>query len=330
MAVGKVFLIGAGPGDPGLITVRGVEALGEAEVVLYDALAHVALLEHASPTAELRNVGKRYGEDSFSQTAINAELVALGRAGKIVARLKGGDPLLFARGAEEIETLAEAKIPFEIIPGNHLSDWRLGLRWRVAHPPRSVLERRLHHRDRKPRKRADSSRLVQARDRNADVVRHHGDEAARPRSPRRSWPTVATGRLRPWSCSGARGPSQRVVEGTVGDIAARAAEAQVANPSVVIIGEVARLRDRMRWFDAGPFSANEFSSRVPSTGAETAPAMRERGAEPVVVPVIEIVPPPDVRAVRAPPGRLRHLRCRRIDQRERRGSHVRRARGSRS
>src|SRR6476660_495696 len=105
---GKVFLIGAGPGDPGLITVRGQRALALADVVLYDALVHPALLEYARPGAELRSVGKRYGEESFSQDAINRELVTLAQAGRVVARLKGGDPLLFARGAEEAETLARA------------------------------------------------------------------------------------------------------------------------------------------------------------------------------------------------------------------------------
>ncbi|MEI9953918.1 MAG: uroporphyrinogen-III C-methyltransferase [Pseudomonadota bacterium] len=116
MAPGKVYLIGAGPGDPGLITVRGLELLSCADAVLYDALAHPALLD-ACPNAEKRNVGKRYGQDSAVQVAINAELVALARAGKRVVRLKGGDPLLFARGAEELQALREAGIAFEIVPG---------------------------------------------------------------------------------------------------------------------------------------------------------------------------------------------------------------------
>src|SRR5258706_16421014 len=92
--VSKVYLIGAGPGDPGLITLRGVRALEVADVILYDALAHPALLVHARPGAELRNVGKRYGDSTFSQELINAELVTLAKQGRIVARLKGGDPLL--------------------------------------------------------------------------------------------------------------------------------------------------------------------------------------------------------------------------------------------
>src|SRR5262245_40917730 len=111
-----VWLVGAGPGDPGLITVRGQEVLAAADVVLTDALAHPALLD-ACPRAEIRYVGKRYGESSAVQDAINEELVRLARAGRRVVRLKGGDPLLFARGGEEAQALAAAGIPFEIVPG---------------------------------------------------------------------------------------------------------------------------------------------------------------------------------------------------------------------
>src|ERR1051325_5194642 len=106
--VGKVWLVGAGPGDPSLITVRGLEALGEADVVLYDALSHPALLDACRADAELRNVGKRGGRRSPSQAWITEQLVELARASKCVVRLKGGDPMLFARGAEEAEDLAAA------------------------------------------------------------------------------------------------------------------------------------------------------------------------------------------------------------------------------
>src|SRR4051812_29382704 len=99
-ASGKIWLVGAGAGEPGLITVRGQALLARADVVLYDALAHPALLEHC-PQAEQRNVGKRYGEDSAAQDAIIRQMVDLARQGKRVVRLKGGDPLMFARGAEE-------------------------------------------------------------------------------------------------------------------------------------------------------------------------------------------------------------------------------------
>lgn len=116
MTSGKAWLVGAGPGDPGLITVRGLEALGHADVVLYDALAHPSLLE-ACPNAEKVNVGKRYGVESPSQDSINQQIIEHARAGKRVVRLKGGDPFLFARGSEEATALARAGVPFEVVPG---------------------------------------------------------------------------------------------------------------------------------------------------------------------------------------------------------------------
>ena len=114
---GRVWLVGAGPGDPGLITVRGRELLASADVVLYDALSHPALLDYCSRQAELRDVGKRGGSKNPSQDWITSQLIELARAGQNVVRLKGGDPLLFARGAEEALALAAAGIEFEIVPG---------------------------------------------------------------------------------------------------------------------------------------------------------------------------------------------------------------------
>ena len=114
---GKVYLIGAGPGDPGLITLRGVECLRRADVVVYDRLVAPALLDYAPAQAERIYVGKASGEHTLSQNEINALLVEQARAGKIVARLKGGDPFVFGRGGEEALALAEAGIAFEIVPG---------------------------------------------------------------------------------------------------------------------------------------------------------------------------------------------------------------------
>src|SRR5687767_11089055 len=114
---GHVYLVGAGPGDPGLLTLAAADALSKADVVLYDALASPATLRHAPSTAELRYVGKRAGAHALSQQEIEAELVALGREGKRVVRLKGGDPFVFGRGGEEALALRRAGIPFTVIPG---------------------------------------------------------------------------------------------------------------------------------------------------------------------------------------------------------------------
>jgi len=111
-----VFLVGAGPGDPGLLTQRGAALLGVADVVLYDSLAEVSLLELAPPGAELVFVGKRPGAP-MPQEEINDLLISHGRAGRRVVRLKGGDPFVFGRGGEEAQALAEAGVPFEIVPG---------------------------------------------------------------------------------------------------------------------------------------------------------------------------------------------------------------------
>lgn len=114
---GWVWLAGAGPGDPGLITVLGLHAIEHADVILYDALVNEALLKLARPNAELIYAGKRGGKKSCKQSDISRTLVSLARKGKRVLRLKGGDPFVFGRGAEEALTLARAAVPFRIVPG---------------------------------------------------------------------------------------------------------------------------------------------------------------------------------------------------------------------
>ncbi|MEZ4479979.1 MAG: uroporphyrinogen-III C-methyltransferase [Dehalococcoidia bacterium] len=114
---GKVILVGAGPGDPGLLTLAGAQAIAGADAIVYDALAPSATLRHARPGVELHYVGKRSGAHARQQTEINALLVDLASAGKRVVRLKGGDPFLFGRGAEEALACREGGIPFEVIPG---------------------------------------------------------------------------------------------------------------------------------------------------------------------------------------------------------------------
>ena len=114
---GKVCLVGAGPGDPGLITVKGLRLLQEADVVVYDRLVDTRLLEHARADAEMINVGKGRDNHSYTQDEINALIVEHGSAGEIVTRLKGGDPFVFGRGGEEALVLVDAGIPFEVVPG---------------------------------------------------------------------------------------------------------------------------------------------------------------------------------------------------------------------
>ena len=117
MKTGKVYLVGAGPGDPGLITVKGLESLKKADVIVYDRLLDDRLLDSAAPSAEKIYVGKSAGEHTRPQDEINQLLVAKAKEGKTVARLKGGDPFVLGRGGEEAEVLARNGIPYEVVPG---------------------------------------------------------------------------------------------------------------------------------------------------------------------------------------------------------------------
>lgn len=289
---GKVYLVGAGPGDPGLITARGLELLAEADVVLYDALAHPALLD-ACPNAEKRNVGKRYGQDSALQTAINAELVALARAGRRVVRLKGGDPLLFARGAEELQALREAGVEFEIVPGVS-----------AAFAASAFAGIPLTHRE-----LSSSVTFITGSDREGKDW-----------SPD-SWQKLATAtdticvfmgmrrieEIMQAIISGGRAadtqvavvqwaarPEQRVVTGTLATIAACVRREGITNPSVIIVGEVVRLREELRWFDNRPlFGKSLLVPRPAEQGRGTASLIRARGGIARLLPAIEIREPRD-------------------------------------
>ncbi|RYZ08122.1 MAG: uroporphyrinogen-III C-methyltransferase [Myxococcales bacterium] len=295
---GKIWLVGAGPGEPGLITVRGQSVLSRADVVLYDALAHPALLE-ACPQAELRNVGKRYNEESAAQGEIIRQMIELARQGKRVVRLKGGDPLLFARGAEEALALAEAGIQFEIVPG-------------IASPIAAS---------------AYAGISLTHREVSGSVTFITGsDRAGKEWSPA-SWKKLATatdticvlmgmrriGEITRAIIEGGRAPTtpaavihwgarpeQRVVTSTLEHVAQAAADAGLKNPSIILIGEVVSLREKLSWYDSRPLSGKRvLIPRAVEQARDTASALRERGAVPVVMPMIEIAPPPDLAAFSA-------------------------------
>lgn len=285
-------MVGAGPGDPGLITVRGKEVLAEADVVLYDALSHPALLE-LCPAAEQRDVGKRFGQRSADQAHITRQLIELARAGKRVARLKGGDPLLFARGGEEALALVAAGIDFEIVPGissavaasayagislthRELSSSvtfitgsdRAGVEW----SPESW---------KKLATATDTMCILMGMRRLDAITRALMDGGRAPETP------VA---VIQW---GAR-PAQRTLTGTLGGIAALVTEAGLTNPAVIVVGEVVRLREHLRWYDSRRlFGKRVLLPRPVEQGKHSAKAVRARGAEPVLEPLIRIAPPPD-------------------------------------
>ena len=138
-AVGGVSIVGAGPGDPELITLRGLARIRAAEVVVYDRLVDPGLLAEAPPTAEMIFAGKARGFAALTQREIEAVLIARALAGKRVVRLKGGDPYLFGRGGEEVAALTAAGIPVEMVPGISFGPRRPRQRRHPGHPPRAVV-----------------------------------------------------------------------------------------------------------------------------------------------------------------------------------------------
>jgi uroporphyrinogen III methyltransferase / synthase len=246
---GRVYLVGAGPGDPGLMTVRGLEILRTAEVVVYDRLVNPVLLEEAPPAALRFFAGKRAGGHCLPQEAINARLIEHARLGRRVVRLKGGDPFVFGRGGEEALALAEAGIAFEVVPGVSAA---------VAVPAYAgipVTHRGLsssvavvtgHEDPGKEHAAVDWGRLATAVD---TLVVLMGAQSL----PRIAAELVGHGRspdtpvaLIRWGTTEA----QEVVVSTLGAVVTRAGAARLAPPMLAIIGEVVRLRERLAWFGA--------------------------------------------------------------------------------
>ncbi len=249
MSEGRVYLVGAGPGDPGLMTVRGLEVLRRAHVVVYDRLVNPALLDEAPPGALRLFAGKRAGGHCLPQEEINARLIEQARLGRCVVRLKGGDPFVFGRGGEEALALAEAGIAFEVVPGVSAA---------VAVPAYAgipVTHRGLsssfavvtgHEDPAKEHVAVDWGRLATAVDTLVVLMgaqslpRIAAELVGHSRSP--DTPVA----LIRWGTTEA----QEVMISTLGAIVTRACEARVAPPMLAVIGEVVRLRERLAWFEA--------------------------------------------------------------------------------
>jgi uroporphyrinogen III methyltransferase/synthase len=291
---GTVYLVGAGPGDPELLTRRGAALLATADVVLHDELVHPALLTLVRAGTEVRSVGKRGGESSEKQAKqgeIDAALVALARAGRRVVRLKGGDPFLFGRGSEEAEALAHAGVPFEVVPG-------------VTSPLAAAAYAgiSLTHRDlassvtfvsgttragrpfdfREIAGVSGTICVLMGMRRIEEVVLGLIDgarkDAATP-SAVIHWGTRA---------------EQRTVTGRLDEIATRARAAGMQNPALIVVGAVTGLRDTIRWFDNRPlFGKRVLVTRAEGQAEETARLVRGRGAEPIVFPTIVLRDAPD-------------------------------------
>jgi uroporphyrinogen III methyltransferase/synthase len=305
--VGKVWLVGAGPGDPGLITVAGVDVVSRAEVVVYDRLVSPRLVDLAPPKAERIFAGKHpteKGASGFSQQQINDLLVAKAREGKRVVRLKGGDPFVFGRGGEEAEALAAAGIPFEVVPGVSSA---------IAAPAYAgipVTHRRMsssftvvtgHEDPEKPESAIDWAGIAKGADTLVilmgganleEIMKRLADSGRAPDEP------VAVVR---WGTT----PDQRVIAGSIADVAIRVAEAGLTPPLVTVVGPVVRLRDTLRWFDNRPlFGKRVLVTRAAEQAGVLSHALAEAGAEPIELPAIEIVPRVDRKALQQAFDRL--------------------------
>ena len=287
---GFVWLVGAGPGDPGLITVAAAEALAQADVVVYDRLANPALLDLAPEPAERVAAGKRPDSHTMTQDEINALLVERGRAGKRVVRLKGGDPFVFGRGGEEAEALRANAVPFAVIPGISsaiAAPAYAGIPVTHRGIASSVTFVTGHEDPAKESHGVDWQRLAGSADtlvllmgagQLAEIVERLtecGRDAETPVA------VVEWGTL----------PRQRTVTGTLRDIVDNIRDAGIGAPSVIVVGEVVRLRDSLRWFDTRPlFGLRVLVTRTRQHAGQLSKALAAAGAEAIELPAIAITP----------------------------------------
>jgi uroporphyrinogen III methyltransferase/synthase len=303
-AAGKVYLVGAGPGDPRLITVRAIECLQAADVVLYDALVNERVLDHAPAAAERRLVGKRHGRVTVEQVEIERLLVEHARAGRTVVRLKGGDPFIFGRGGEEAEACMAAGVPFEVVPGVTSA---------IAVPAYAGIP--LTHREHSSAVTFITGQPGPAREGSDHdwqaLVRAGGTLVflmAMLRCRGITAELVAAGMAADTPAAVVRWgttPRQRTVRGVLADIAERADAAGLRPPVVLVVGEVAALADRIAWYESLPlFGKRIVVTRARHQAGELAAALTEAGAEVVEYPVIEIAEPADPDALTAAYSRV--------------------------
>ncbi|HEY3298619.1 MAG TPA: uroporphyrinogen-III C-methyltransferase [Armatimonadota bacterium] len=297
MPFGKVFLIGAGPGDPGLLTLKGFNVLRKADVVVYDRLVHPAVLAYARSDAELIYAGKASSSHTMKQEDINRLLIEKAKNCKIVARLKGGDPFVFGRGGEEALALCESGIEFEIVPGVTSA---------VAVPAYAGIP--VTHRG-----LAASFAVITGHRRDDDPASPEQEQSGI------DWPKISTGidtlvflmgvenlpRIVSELLANGRDPGtpaalirmgtraeQETLVGTLADIVEKAETSAFESPAITVVGDVVGLRAQLRWFDSRPlFGKRVLVTRARGQAGALSELVRERGGEPIEFPVIKILPP---------------------------------------
>lgn len=289
---GKVYIIGAGPGDPGLITLKAVEALKLADVVIYDNLVNEGLLRYAPSDARFIYAGKKGGDHTLTQDRINELLAKEAREGNKVARLKGGDPFIFGRGGEEAEVLAEKHIPFEVIPGVTSA---------IAVPAYAGIP--LTHRGLTSTVAFITGHEDPTKD-QSDIdwqaltgigtlvflmgVKNLGQitDALMSRGKLPETPAALIHR--------GTTPYQKILTGTLGNIVDRARIHAFRPPAILVVGQVVELRETLRWFDAKPlFGLGVVMTRPERQADDLAKLLAAEGANPVAFPTIAIEEPAD-------------------------------------
>ncbi len=290
MSKGIVSLVGAGPGDPDLISVKGLRLIRAADAVVYDRLVDSRLLERAGEAAEMIDVGKIPGKRINRQEDINKLLVELGTAGKRVVRLKGGDPFVFGRGGEEAEALAGAGVQFEIVPGVTSA---------VAAPAYAGIP--LTHRKlassftvvtgsedpTKPESSVDWESLAKSSDTLAILMGQSNLATIAEALVRYGRAPETPVALVQWGTE----PYQRALTGTLSTIAEKAVTDGIGAPAVTIVGDVVRMREAISWFDNRPlFGKRVLVTRTRTQASALSEMLTRKGAQPIELPTIEIRP----------------------------------------
>lgn len=288
---GKVYLIGAGPGDPGLLSIKAMECLKAADAVVYDRLADPRILAYARPDAEMVYVGKASANHTMRQPDINKLLVKLAAEGKTVARLKGGDPFVFGRGGEEAIELLEAGLPFEFVPGVTSA---IAVAEYAGIP---VTHRRVatsfavitgHEDPTKGESTINWQGLATAVD---TLVFLMGVENI----PKITQKLIENGRSADTPAAVIRWgthPEQQTLVTTVGTAAADVAAAGLKPPAIFIVGNVVKLREQLRWYDNKPlFGKTIVVTRARSQASALTKQLEAEGAKVIEAPSIKIVPP---------------------------------------
>ncbi len=293
MSSAMVTLVGAGPGDPGLITLRGLEALQQAEVVIFDHLIPEELLARCPADCKRIYVGKQSGEHTLPQASINRLLVEEARAGRKVVRLKGGDPFVFGRGGEEAEALFEAGVPFQIVPGVSsaiAAPAYAGIPVTHRGYASSVAFVTGHEDERKTGSSIQWDHLGRGVDTLVFLMGMRNLPFILKKLQENGLEPTAPAALIHWGTT----PEQVVVQGTVSDLAVRAQQEGLGPPAVLVVGKVVQLREKLDWVHFMPLWGKRILvTRSREQASELAQRLRNLGAQALEFPTISVEPPSD-------------------------------------